>query len=159
MRDAESGREARLRRLAKSKGLDLRKSRSRIAYFAGTYGLVDAHTNMMVTHDGQSGFGLSLDEVEKALAVGRSGSFAVGHLAEREPQDGQSDIDGLGEETSNPGDSPSVRKDFGHRPSKAFQIDRLLQDAVNRVARPGPLFMGGYHQHGLPRRQPLDLSR
>lgn len=65
----EKIRENRLRRAAARQGLALRKTRRRDprAYDFGTYQLVDVRTNTLVAGD-QSGFGLTLDDVEACLA-------------------------------------------------------------------------------------------
>lgn len=66
---AERSRERRLRRRAEREGLRLAKSPCRIlqAPEYGTYHLVDVYSNCVVALGLQSGFGLSLDEVEAAL--------------------------------------------------------------------------------------------
>lgn len=63
----EKVREQRLRRMAKRQGLVLRRSRTRVERAAdyGTYGLSDG--SVVVAGDLNTGFGLSLDEVEAAL--------------------------------------------------------------------------------------------
>lgn len=65
-------RENRLRRMAKRQGLELKKSPRRdpraIGY--GTYMLVDARTSTIKAGDQQNGYGLDMDEVEKALTEG-----------------------------------------------------------------------------------------
>ena len=67
-------RENRLRRKAERQGLILQKSRLRdpqaVGY--GTYRLVDAATNSVEVWGSQSGYGLTLDEIEAALNRGRS---------------------------------------------------------------------------------------
>ena len=62
-------RENRLRRAAQRQGLMLTKSRRRDprATDYGTYMLVDQQTNAVVAYGLQSGYGLSLDEIETAL--------------------------------------------------------------------------------------------
>ncbi|MHB8297969.1 MAG: hypothetical protein ACYDDW_05245 [Dermatophilaceae bacterium] len=69
MNDTDKVRENRLRRAAQRQGLTLAKSRRRDtrATDYGTYMLVDPSTNAVVAHGGQSGYGLSLDEIESAL--------------------------------------------------------------------------------------------
>jgi len=69
MSDDGKIRENRLRRAAQRQGLTLAKSRRRDprATDYGTYMLTDTSTNTVVAHGGQSGYGLSLDEVESAL--------------------------------------------------------------------------------------------
>jgi hypothetical protein len=66
---AEKVRENRLRRMAKRQGLDLVKSRRRDPYATdyGTYGLVDPQTNSWASYAGSSGYGMSLDDIERAL--------------------------------------------------------------------------------------------
>jgi hypothetical protein len=61
--------ENRLRRMATRQGLRLSKSRSRDtrALDYGTYGLANATTNDVVAGDINTGYGLSLDEIEHAL--------------------------------------------------------------------------------------------
>lgn len=61
--------ENRLRRVAKRQGLELKKTRRRDsrAYDYGTYALIDPNTNALVAGDINSGYGLSLHEVEAAL--------------------------------------------------------------------------------------------
>jgi hypothetical protein len=67
--DAEKVRENRLRRAATRQGLRLEKSRARdpraIGY--GTYQLTNPYSNTLVAYGLQSGYGLSLDQIEKAL--------------------------------------------------------------------------------------------
>jgi hypothetical protein len=72
VRDAEKARENRLRRVAASQGLQLTKSRARDpqAPDFGTYMLTDPATNFSVTSGLQTGYGLSLDDVERALHRG-----------------------------------------------------------------------------------------
>jgi len=74
MTTAEKTRETRLRRMAERQGLRLTKSRRRDerALDYGTYGLVDAWTNSLEVGDPNTGYGLSIDEVENALKEGRS---------------------------------------------------------------------------------------
>lgn len=66
---SEQSREARLRRAAARQGLVLMKCRRRdpraIGY--GTYMLTDAKTKTITASGSQDGYGLSLDEIEKAL--------------------------------------------------------------------------------------------
>jgi hypothetical protein len=66
-------RENRLRRTAHRQGLQLVKSRNRNPRTAehGTFMLVDAYTNGVVASGLQSGYGLTLDDVERALASAR----------------------------------------------------------------------------------------
>jgi hypothetical protein len=61
--------ENRLRRMARRQGLVLQKSRRRDwrAPDYGTYMLVDAATNAVIAYGLQSGYGLSISEVERAL--------------------------------------------------------------------------------------------
>ena len=68
----ENVRENRLRRTAKRQGYMLRKSRVRDprAYVYGTYMLVDPYRNTIVAGDRNSGFGMSLDDVEAWLTQG-----------------------------------------------------------------------------------------
>lgn len=70
---ADKIRENRLRRAAERQGLLLQKSRRRDprAVDFGTYMLVDANTNAVVASGLQSGYGLSLDEIEEELSEGR----------------------------------------------------------------------------------------
>ena len=69
MSDEDKVRENRLRRAAQRQGLALTKSRRRDprATDYGTYMLVDQQTNAVVASGSQSGYGLSLDDVDKAL--------------------------------------------------------------------------------------------
>lgn len=62
-------REIRLRRAADRQGLKLQKCRRRDPRAIGynTYQLTDARTDAMVAWGSQSGYGLTLDQVEKAL--------------------------------------------------------------------------------------------
>jgi hypothetical protein len=71
-RDADKARENRLRRVAARQGLNLMKSRARDpqAPDYGTYMLTDPATNFLVTSGLQTGYGLSLDDVERALHRG-----------------------------------------------------------------------------------------
>lgn len=66
---SEQSREARLRRAAARQGLVLMKCRRRdpraIGY--GTYQLVDGNNHIAACGDNQNGYGLTLDEIEKAL--------------------------------------------------------------------------------------------
>jgi hypothetical protein len=66
-------RENRLRRAAERQGLRLEKSRLRDprAINYGTFRLVNAQTNTLEVGASQSGYGLSLDEIETALGEGR----------------------------------------------------------------------------------------
>lgn len=61
--------ENRLRRAAERQGLQLKKSRARDprALTYGTYMLTDIATNALVAGDSQNGYGLDLNDVEKAL--------------------------------------------------------------------------------------------
>jgi len=67
---SEASREARLRRAARTQNLILRKSRTRDPWKPGwgTYQLVDFN-NLLIAGDSQAcnGYGLSLDDVERAL--------------------------------------------------------------------------------------------
>ena len=65
----EKVRENRLRRMADRQGLRLEKSRRRDprAYDYGTYHLIDPYTNSLVAGDTNSGYGLDLDGIERAL--------------------------------------------------------------------------------------------
>jgi hypothetical protein len=65
----EKIRENRLRRMAERQGLKLEKSRRRDprATGYGTYMLVDPDRNTIVAGDRNSGYGMSLEEIEKAL--------------------------------------------------------------------------------------------
>jgi hypothetical protein len=69
MTDTDRVRENRLRRAAQRQGLMLAKSRRRDprATDYGTYMLVDPSTNAVIASGSQSGYGLSLDDVDKAL--------------------------------------------------------------------------------------------
>jgi hypothetical protein len=69
MSDEDKIRENRLRRAAQRQGLTLAKSRRRDTRASdyGTYMLVDGSTNFVVANGLQSGYGLSLDEIENAL--------------------------------------------------------------------------------------------
>lgn len=73
MTDDDKVRENRLRRMAVRQGLILQKSRLRdsraIGY--GTYQLASAATNAVEVAGSPAGYGLSLDEVEKALTRDR----------------------------------------------------------------------------------------
>jgi hypothetical protein len=71
-RDLDKPRENRLRRIAASQGLQLMKSRARDpqAPDFGTYMLTDPATDFVVDSGLQSGYGLSLDDVERALQRG-----------------------------------------------------------------------------------------
>ncbi|ANS29379.1 hypothetical protein R1CP_23555 [Rhodococcus opacus] len=62
-------RETRLRRAAVRQGLRMEKSRRRDtrATDYGTYHLVEAETNDLKAHGLPRGYGLSLDDVERAL--------------------------------------------------------------------------------------------
>ena len=61
--------ETRIRRMAARQGLRLEKSRRRdtraVGY--GTYRLVDPATNAVASYGGSSPYGLTIDEIEKAL--------------------------------------------------------------------------------------------
>jgi hypothetical protein len=72
---SEKVRENRLRRMAERQGLQLQKSRRRDprAVDYGTYMLVNPRLNAVVAYGLQSGYGLSLDDVEKALTSGPEG--------------------------------------------------------------------------------------
>ncbi len=61
--------ENRIRRMAERQGLRLEKSRRRDtrAIDYGTYRLVDPATNTVVSYGASSPYGLTLDEIEKAL--------------------------------------------------------------------------------------------
>jgi hypothetical protein len=63
-------RENRLRRVAERRGLRLEKSRRRDprAIDWGTYQLVDLYTNILVAGNTNSGYGMTLDEIEEQLA-------------------------------------------------------------------------------------------
>jgi hypothetical protein len=63
-------RENRLRRMAERQGLQLQKSRRRDprATGYGTYQLVDPYNSKLVAWGGQNGYGMTLDEVERALS-------------------------------------------------------------------------------------------
>jgi hypothetical protein len=67
---SDTNRENRLRRAARKQGLMVEKSRKRNpnAYQYGTYMLIDGATNTVVaTSDHETGFGLSLDDIEAEL--------------------------------------------------------------------------------------------
>jgi hypothetical protein len=70
MSDADKVRENQLRRAAHRQGLMLAKSRRRDprATDYGTYMLVDPSTNTIVAGNTESGYGMSLDEIETALS-------------------------------------------------------------------------------------------
>jgi hypothetical protein len=70
----EKVREARLRRMAERQGLRLEKTRRRDhrAVDYGTYQLVDPYKNTLVRAGLSSGFGLSLDDVERVLTEDRA---------------------------------------------------------------------------------------
>jgi hypothetical protein len=70
MGGAEKIRENRLRRKASRMGLAVEKSRRRDpqATDYGSYMIVDTNTNAVVALGLQSGYGLSLDQVEAALS-------------------------------------------------------------------------------------------
>lgn len=72
-------RENRLRRMAERRGLRLEKSRRRDtrALDYGTYGLVDPAAGQLIAGSTSTGYGLSLDEVEKALNDGTIGYEAA----------------------------------------------------------------------------------
>jgi hypothetical protein len=61
--------EDRIRRMARRQGLRVEKSRRRDtrAVDYGTYRLVDPATNSVVSYGGSTPYGLTLDEIEKAL--------------------------------------------------------------------------------------------
>jgi hypothetical protein len=69
MTPEEKARENRARRAAARQGLRLEKSRARdtraIGY--GSYMLVDARTGGVVAYGYQSGYGLTLDDIEREL--------------------------------------------------------------------------------------------
>jgi hypothetical protein len=69
MSDTDKVRENRLRRAAQRQGLALTKSRRRDprATDYGTYMLTDPQTNAVVAYGLQSGYGMSLDNIETAL--------------------------------------------------------------------------------------------
>ena len=73
MENAEKVRENRLRRAAARQGLTLQKCKRKdpraIGY--GTYQLADATTGTLVAWGSQSGYGMSLDDVERALTEDR----------------------------------------------------------------------------------------
>jgi hypothetical protein len=75
----EKVRENRLRRMAERQGLRLEKSRRRDprAVTYGTYHLVNAWTNSVEAYGSPDGYGLTLDEVEAALAPPRSNTDMV----------------------------------------------------------------------------------
>ncbi len=66
---ADKIRENRLRRMAERQGLAVQKSRRRDprAYDFGTYMLVDPVANAVVASGLHSGYGMSLDDVERYL--------------------------------------------------------------------------------------------
>jgi hypothetical protein len=70
--DADKARENRLRRIAARQGLHLTKSRARDPQTPdfGTYMLTDLATNFLVASKLPNGYGLSLDDVERALHRG-----------------------------------------------------------------------------------------
>jgi hypothetical protein len=70
--DADKARENRLRRMAARQGLHLTKSRARDPQTPdfGTYMLTDLATNFLVASKLPNGYGLSLDDVERALHRG-----------------------------------------------------------------------------------------
>lgn len=65
----EASRESRLRSRARSQGLILRKARTRTEEVPewGTYALSDAAMNTLEVGDINTGYGLTLDQVEEAL--------------------------------------------------------------------------------------------
>lgn len=67
----EKVRENKLRRMAQRQGLQLVKSRRRDprAIDFGTYALVDPNSTAMIAGDPNSGFGMTLEEVETALTT------------------------------------------------------------------------------------------
>jgi hypothetical protein len=75
MADADKVRENRLRRMAERQGLRLEKSRRRDprALDYGTYHLVDPSNNTLAAWGLERGYGLDLDDVERALDEGRGG--------------------------------------------------------------------------------------
>jgi hypothetical protein len=68
--NADKIRENRLRRMAERQGLQLQKSRRRDprATEFGTYQLVDRYNDTLAAGGGQNGYGMTLDEVERALS-------------------------------------------------------------------------------------------
>jgi hypothetical protein len=68
--NADKIRENRLRRMAERQGLQLQKSRRRDprATEFGTYQLVDRYNDTLAARGGQNGYGMTLDEVERALS-------------------------------------------------------------------------------------------
>lgn len=72
MSESEKVRENRLRRAADRQRLRLKKSRRRDPRAAdyGTYMLTDPYSNTVVASGFQSGYGLTLDEVEEHLLGG-----------------------------------------------------------------------------------------
>lgn len=66
---AHKVRENKLRRAAERQGLKLEKSRRRDprSIDFGTYRLVDPRTNAVTVHSGTSDYGMSLDDIERAL--------------------------------------------------------------------------------------------
>lgn len=66
---AHKVRENKLRRAAERQGLKLEKSRRRDprSIDFGTYRLVDMRTNAVTVHSGTSDYGMSLDDIERAL--------------------------------------------------------------------------------------------
>jgi len=66
MQTPETTREARLRRELHRAGYALGKSR-RADWTAGTYRIIDRFTNALIWDVAQSGYGLSLDDVEEWL--------------------------------------------------------------------------------------------
>ncbi|WP_219413941.1 hypothetical protein [Pseudonocardia nigra] len=71
--ESDKVRENRLRRMAARQRLRLEKSRRRDprAIDYGTYMLVDPAANTIAVGDHQAGYGLSLDDVERALTEDR----------------------------------------------------------------------------------------
>ncbi len=65
-------RENRLRRVALRRGLRLEKTRRRdpLALDYGTYMLIDDRTNAVVARGLESGYGLTLDDIERHLDGG-----------------------------------------------------------------------------------------
>ncbi len=61
--------ENRVRRMAERQGLKVEKSRRRDprAYDFGTYQLVDPNNNTIVAGNHQTGYGMTIEEVEAAL--------------------------------------------------------------------------------------------
>jgi hypothetical protein len=68
--NADKIRENRLRRMAERQGLQLQKSRRRDprATEFGTYQLVDRYNDTLAAGGGRNGYGMTLDEIERALS-------------------------------------------------------------------------------------------